>query len=287
MASRPAGERLASAFAAARTQRRALLIGYLVAGDPDPTTTELMVAAIADAGLDVLELGLPYGDPIADGPTIAQAAQRALDQGFSIGDYLGAAERAAARLPVVLFTYYNPIHSFGVNAFALRAGALGADGVIVPDLSLEEASPLREALLEQGLAMPLLVAPTTPSGRAGRIVSASSGFVYLVSRRGVTGESQGPGRERLEQQLRELRQGPLPVAVGFGISRPGQVSWISARAEGVIVGSALVASPAGARGMEAARRAAQLVDQLRPALARPRPELSPAASPPASGAAGA
>ncbi|MGH7608398.1 MAG: tryptophan synthase subunit alpha [Candidatus Dormibacteria bacterium] len=269
MASGQGRERLAAAFATGRDADRALLIGYVVAGDPDLETSALVIEALADAGLDVLELGIPYGDPIADGPTLAAAGQRSLEAGTRLHDCLDLAERAARRLPTILFTYYNPVLQAGLAQFAAAAAAAGACGVIVPDLSVEEAEPLRERLQAHDLALPLMVAPSTPPERARGIALASSGFVYLVSRLGVTGEATAPGVASLEARLATLgRPQGLPIAVGFGISSPDQVRRVAALADGVVVGSALVSSFAGAGGTAAAALASAYVGSLRPALER-------------------
>ena len=183
-----------SVFARARAERRAALIGYVVAGDPDRETTLAVLDAITEAGVDLIELGIPYGDPLADGPTIAAAGQRALNAGMTLGGALelAAAARARGAAPILFFTYVNPVDRYGAERFARDARAAGAAGAIVPDVPLEELDAFAPPLREQGLAIPLLIAPTTPPERAARIATASSGFVYLVSRLGVTGARREP-----------------------------------------------------------------------------------------------
>ncbi|MDP9018575.1 MAG: tryptophan synthase subunit alpha [Candidatus Eremiobacteraeota bacterium] len=240
---------LANVFQKARTGRAAF-IPYLMAGDPDLATTALLLAAVVKAGADCIELGIPYGDPLADGPTIAAAGARALRQHVTIDDVLGLIK--AVPIPVVLFGYYNPILQYGLARFAANAAAAGAKGVIVPDVALEEAEALRDMLHESGLSMPLLVAPSTPLARAKRIAEHSTGFLYVVSRLGVTGAASVPNFRPLESHLRELRTvTDLPLAVGFGLSSPEHVRAIARHADGIIVGSALIdayhaAGPAGA-----------------------------------------
>jgi tryptophan synthase alpha chain len=268
IASRPS-MRIDAAFARARAQRRAALIPYVVIGDPDLETTLAVVEAIAEAGADIVELGIPYGDPLADGPTIAAAAQRALEGGTTMEDSFAVAERLRERIPIVFFTYYNPVYQYGVDRFAQRAAAVGAGGAIVPDLPLEESELLRAAFRHHGIALPLLVAPTTPRERAGKIAAASDGFVYVVSRLGVTGARREPDITWIAREIAALRgQSDRALAVGFGISTPEHVKAVAAVADGVIIGSALIDSYAGSRGKAAAERAGAYVASLVRALGR-------------------
>lgn len=267
IAERPAA-RIEAAFAQARDAHRAALIPYVVCGDPDRETTVGVVEAIAAAGADVVELGIPYGDPLADGPTIAAAGQRALEAGVTIDDAFAVVERAGRRVPIVLFTYYNLVYQFGIDAFARRTAEAGAAGAIVPDVPLEEIDLLRSAFRAAGLALPLLVAPTTPLDRASRIAEASDGFVYVVSRLGVTGARREPDVAWIAREVEALRaRTDKPLAVGFGISTRDHVAAVSAYADGVIIGSALIDAIGGAGGAVAAERAAAyvggLVDGLR------------------------
>lgn len=264
-----AADRLGRRFQDARARGRAALIGYLVAGDPDLATTEMVISAVAAAGIDVLELGIPYGDPLADGPTIAAAGQRALATGTTLETCLGLVARLHHLVPTIVFTYFNPVYQFGVGRFAERAAEAGAWGVIIPDITLEEIDEVSGPMHSNHLAMPLLIAPTTNPSRARRIAAASDGFVYVVSRLGVTGEGTEPDLDWLRDQVGRLRQvTDKPLAVGFGISTPTQVGLVAPWADGVIVGSALVGSYAGSSGTEAARQAADYVGTLIKGLER-------------------
>jgi tryptophan synthase alpha chain len=259
-----AADRLGKYLQGIRARGRSALIGYLVAGDPDLTTTEMVISAVASAGLDLLELGIPYSDPLADGPTIAAAGQRALAAGTTIEACLDLVERVQHLLPTILFTYFNPVFQFGTEQFARRAAAAGAWGVIIPDITVEEIDEVSRPLHAHHLAMPLLIAPTTEPSRARRIAAASDGFVYVVSRLGVTGERSEPDLDWLRDQVERLRQvTDKPLAVGFGISSPAQVRQVARWADGVIVGSALVTAYAGYSDAPAAQLAADYVRSLR------------------------
>jgi len=263
------GARIDAVFARAREKGRAVLIPYVVAGDPDTETTVAVIEAIVAAGAGIVELGIPYGDPLADGPTIAAAGQRALEAGTTLEDAFAVAQRVRERAPIIFFTYYNPIYQYGVDRFAKRAAAVGASGTIVPDVPLEEAELLRAALRREGLALPLLVAPTTPRERAARIAAASDGFVYIVSRLGVTGARREPDVAWIEREVAALRkQTEKPLAVGFGISTPEHVKAVAAVADGVIIGSALIDAYSGTRALAAAERAGAYIASLAGGLRR-------------------
>jgi tryptophan synthase alpha chain len=260
-----------AAFARARAERRAALIGYIVAGDPDLDTTLAVLDALTRAGVDIIELGIPYGDPLADGPTIAAAGQRALSAGIKFADSIALVASARVRgcAPILFFTYVNPVDRYGAERFARDARAAGAAGVIVPDVPLEELEAFAPPLRAAGLVIPQLVAPTTPPARAARIAAASTGFVYLVSRLGVTGARREPDVAWITGAIERLRFATkLPLAVGFGISTPQHVAAIGAVADGVVVGSALVDAYAGFRGAEAAHKAGSYALSLRQALPR-------------------
>lgn len=244
---------------------RCAFIPYLMAGDPDLETTAKIIDAVRDAGADAIELGIPYGDPLADGPTIAAAGVRALSKGVGIEAVLGLVRDAVKRNapPIVLFTYFNPVYQYGIEHFAKDAAEAGAAGVIVPDIALEEGQDLRSALVARGLQMPLLVAPSTPRDRAARIAQAASGFVYVVSRLGVTGAGAAPDFTPLRKQVAMLREvTDKPLAVGFGISKPEHVREVRDIVDGVIVGSALIDAYGGFQGAEAARRAGEFAGTL-------------------------
>ena len=256
-------------FARARAERRAALIAYIVAGDPDRETTLAVIDALTAAGVDLIELGIPYGDPLADGPTIAAAGQRALNAGMRFADSLEIAAQARDRgaAPLLFFTYVNPVDRFGAERFAREARAAGAVGAIVPDVPLEELDAFAPPLRAAGLAIPLLIAPTTPGDRAARIAAASSGFAYLVSRLGVTGAGREPDVGWAAAALARLRPATsLPLAVGFGISSAAHVAAVGAIADGVIIGSAFVDATAGLTGPAAAEAARAYVAPLRAAL---------------------
>ncbi len=257
--------RIDAAFARAKAERRGVLIPYLCAGDPDRATSAALLAAAVAHGADVIELGIPYGDPLADGPTIAAAAQRALGNGTTVDVALELAADVARAdgPPVLMFTYVNPVMQYGIERFAEALRQAGAAGAIVPDVPLEEMDELRAAFGPRGLALPLLVAPSTPPERAFALAEASDGFVYVVSRLGVTGARREPDFAWIEERVRALRtKSARPVAVGFGIATGAHVRRAVALADGAIVGSALIDAYAGSTGTEAARRASALLEEL-------------------------
>jgi tryptophan synthase alpha chain len=236
--------RIASVFEAAREAGRPALIPYVTAGDPDLPATHGILAALARGGADLIEIGVPFSDPIADGPVNQRSAERALRNGVSLRDVLdlAAALPRDDRPPIVLFTYYNPIHRMGAGSFARAAGEAGVDGVLVTDLPPEEATELAAALRAVGVDLIFLVAPTSSKDRVERICREGRGFIYFVSRTGVTGVREDLP-EDLPEQVRAVRdacRGRLPIAVGFGIGTRRQVEAIARFADGVVVGSALV-----------------------------------------------
>lgn len=228
-----------------------------MAGDPDLETTALIIEALRDAGSSLIELGIPYGDPLADGPTIAAAGQRALARGTRVRDAFELTKhaRASGSPPIVLFTYLNPVLQYGLERFAADALSSSAAGVIVPDAALEETLELREIFNRNELVMPLLVAPSTPRERAARIAEASTGFVYVVSRLGVTGAGSAPNFAPVRTQVAMLREVTAkPLAIGFGVSTAAHVREVAPIADGIIVGSALIDAytSANLRGIAAA-----------------------------------
>jgi len=235
--------RIKEAFAAARKARRAALVTYVTAGDPDLDRTVTIARALRRGGADVLELGVPFTDPIADGPTNQAAAERALASGTTLEGVLRAVREIRGLgedLPIVLFTYANPVLRYGVDRFAVEAAAAGVDGVLFTDVPVEELGRVRRPLLDAGLDPVMLVAPTSTKERIKAASKAGRGFLYLVSRTGVTGARSDLDQE-LEPMLRAVRKlSSLPVAVGFGISTPGQVETVARLADGVVVGSAIV-----------------------------------------------
>jgi tryptophan synthase alpha chain len=262
--SAPAGHpnAIAQRFGALQHQGRCALMPFLMAGDPDLSTTADALMALQENGADLIELGIPYSDPLADGPVIQAAAARALAAHTTPAAVLEllASLRGRLTVPVILFTYSNPLLNRGMEAFCQQAAEAGAAGLVVPDLPLEEAEKLSPIAAGQGLDLVLLVAPTTPAERMARIHAASRGFTYLVSVTGVTGVRTAL-EGRVEPLVRALkRQGGCPVAVGFGISSPEQARQVRGwGADGAIVGSALVnvmaeARAAGDTGAAAAGR---------------------------------
>jgi tryptophan synthase alpha chain len=254
-------ERIARAFA--DHGRRAALMPYLMGGFPDLAVSRECVSAAAAAGADLIELGVPFSDPLADGPVIHEAGTRALAAGITPDDVLAVCEVAAAHMPVVLMVYANVVFNQGIEEYTARAAAAGASGLIVPDLPHEESSELRAACDGQGLALVPLVAPTTPESRLAEIGADARGFVYAVSLTGTTGERSDLPPE-LESMVGRVRASTvLPVAVGFGISTSEHARAVAELADGVIVGSRVVraAGEGGARAVDA------LVSELAAALA--------------------
>jgi tryptophan synthase alpha chain len=244
--------RVESAFAAARAEGRAALMPYLMGGFPDQETATAVATAYADAGADLIELGVPFSDPLADGPVIHAADTAALAAGATLESVLETSAAIGDRIPVALMCYANMVLSAGVENFSALAADGRAAAVIVPDLPLEEQGELGEALASRGLALVPLVAPTTPPERLAAICAGAKGFVYVVSTRGVTGERQGLPPELAELVRAVKREASVPAAVGFGISTPEQAAEVGAIADGVIIGSRLVREVADAPGLEAA-----------------------------------
>jgi tryptophan synthase alpha chain len=237
------------------------LVAYITAGDPSLDATRQIVLAAAEAGADVVELGIPFSDPLADGPTIQRASERALRGGATLSGVLDlvAAIRRESQVPLVLFSYFNPVLQMGLAKFAERAASAGADGVLITDLTPEEAGEYRNALHARGLDTIFLAAPTTSEERFRLIADASTGFLYLISRTGVTGARESLPEE-LPALIRRARNATrLPLAVGFGISLPGHVSILGGLADAAVVGSALMeeiehaANPVSAAEAVAAR----------------------------------
>ncbi len=218
------------------------LMPYLTAGDPDLATTRSLILEFERRGADLVEIGVPFSDPLADGVTIQRASQRALQGGTTLKGILEMVSglRADCRLPLLLMSYANPIYHFGIARFAKEAAAAGVDGLIVPDLPPEEAKELIDATSSHDVHLVFLLAPTSPRERIRKIATASKGFIYYVSLRGVTG-ARSRLSDDLEVTLKIIRSMTgKPLAVGFGISTPEHVRMVSRLADGVIVGSAIV-----------------------------------------------
>jgi tryptophan synthase alpha chain len=219
------------------------LVAYITAGDPSLAASEKIVLAAAEAGADVIELGVPFSDPVADGPTIQRASERALRSGTTLAGVIELVRklRASTEVPLILFTYFNPVLQMGVEKFAQAASAAGADGVLATDLTPEEAGDYWKALHAYGLDTVFLVAPTSTDERVAMIAECSSGFLYLISRTGVTGERDSMPEDLPSLARRVRRATKLPLAVGFGISLAEHVSVLGGIADAAVVGSALMA----------------------------------------------
>jgi tryptophan synthase alpha chain len=249
--------RIARRFAELQSRGELGIVAYITAGDPSLDATHTFVLALAEAGADVIELGVPFSDPIADGPVIQRASERALRAGTSLAGVLALIRRLREKteVPIVVFSYYNPILQMGLEKFADAAAAAGADGVLVTDLTPEEAGEYRAILRARNLDTIFLAAPTSTNARLEKIAAASSGFLYVISRAGVTGAKEALP-EDLPALLRRVRKvTTLPVAVGFGISLPGHVSILGGLADAAVIGSALVSEIAQAVTPESASAA--------------------------------
>ena len=259
---------IGSRFEKLKRDGRLALMPFVMAGDPDLPTTADVLLALQSSGADIIELGMPYSDPLADGPVIQAAASRALEAGTTPSAVLSRLRslRQTLSIPLILFTYSNPLLNMGMEQFCEAAAGAGVAGLVVPDLPLEEAERLSPLAAQHGLDLVLLVAPTTPEPRMKRIAAASRGFTYLVSVTGVTGERSSL-QERVGLLVNSLKQCQAgPVAVGFGISGPEQVRQVRDwGADGAIVGSALVKRIAAAREGRAAAEAGEFCRELRAA----------------------
>jgi tryptophan synthase alpha chain len=234
--------RIQKLFDRTRTEGRAALIAYVTAGDPSPERTPEIVAALEHGGVDLIELGVPFSDPIADGPVIQRAAARALAAGTTVPKVLDIARqiRKASETPILLFTYLNPVLRYGLDKLARDAKAAGIDGCLLTDVSVEEAEPYVAAMRAAELDTVFLAAPTSTERRLKLVAQYSTGFVYLVSRTGVTGE-QVTLSDSLAPLIAKMRTATkLPLAAGFGISTPEQAGAVAKMADGVVVGSAIV-----------------------------------------------
>jgi len=255
--------RITRRFDSLRREGQMGLVAFLTAGDPSLAATEKLVLALAEAGADVIELGVPFSDPVADGPAIQRSSERALRAGTTLSGVLDlvASLRRKTDVALVLFSYYNPVLQMGLTEFAKRAAAAGADGALITDLTPEEAGEYRRTMAENGLDTIFLAAPTSPDERLDHIAKCSSGFLYLISRTGVTGVKDTLPEDLPALVRRVRRVTSLPIAVGFGISLPGQVSLLGGLADAAVVGSALVEEIERAATVESA--AAAIGDRIR------------------------
>ncbi|MEK9500982.1 tryptophan synthase subunit alpha [Gaopeijia maritima] len=260
--------RIARRFAERAAEGRSVLVPYVTAGFPEADTTTALLPALAEAGADVIEVGIPFSDPLADGPTIQDSSFRALENGTTVARVLDFVRefRREHDTPVVLFTYLNPVYHYGLDAFCRDAAEAGADGVLLTDLPAGADPELEGAFERHGLDAIRLLAPTTADSRIGEVAAGGRGFLYYISRTGVTGARADLPPE-LEAEVRRIRDRVgLPVAVGFGISTPEQARAVAHLADGVVVGSALVrrldeAGVEGARAFVASLREAMDADR--------------------------
>ncbi len=267
-----APNRIDVCFSALRERGETALIPFLTAGDPDLETTESIVLAMAEAGADLIELGVPFSDPTAEGPTIQRSSSRALEQGTSLRSILQLVGRLRSKidLPLVLMGYANPLHAMGAEAFAKSAREVGVDGIIIPDLTPEDGAPYLDPSREAGIHPILLAAPTTRPDRLEMLVRETRGFLYYVSLQGVTG-ARADLAQGIEQKVKNAKAlGDIPVCVGFGVGTPEQAAAIGAYADGVVIGSAIVdrieAAASKASKASAVEDVARFIEELKAPL---------------------
>ena len=270
MMANQATNRIDECFAKLRAEGGTALIPFITAGDPDLETTEAIILAMAESGADIIEIGIPFSDPTAEGPTIQRSSKRALDQGTSLRTILQMVARLRDRVaqPLVLMGYANPIHAMGAAAFAKSASEVGVDGIIIPDLTPEDGAPYLDPSRDAGIHPILLAAPTTRQKRLEMLVKETRGFLYYVSLQGVTGARAGLS-DGIEKKVRAAQAlSATPVCVGFGVGTPKQAQAIGRYADGVVVGSAIVdrieeAESKGSAVDDVARFITELKDALR------------------------
>ena len=263
--------RLDRTFHRLKAQREKALITYLMAGDPSLAETEQLVLELEKAGADIIELGVPFSDPIADGPVIQQAAERALRSGTTLRGILSMVGRVRthSEIPLVLMAYYNSIHAFGPERFCREAAVAGVDGLIIPDMPPDEAGPLKGPAAACGLQLIFLLAPTSTAERRAFVARQSHGFVYYVSLTGITGAKLGKVAD-IGQNVEQIRKlSKTPIAVGFGVTTPDDAAEVSTIADGVIVGSAIVKQiAAGQQQQGMVARVSGFVHTLKSAMGR-------------------
>ncbi|MBF0225780.1 MAG: tryptophan synthase subunit alpha [Desulfobacterales bacterium] len=233
-------DRISNRFEILKQKNEKALIGFVTAGDPDISASLSIIKEMCKSGIDILELGIPFSDPTADGPVIQRSSSRALKKGVTIKTVFDMAKdiRSVSDVPIILFSYYNPIHSIGAENFYNEAIKCGADGVLIVDLPPEESKELTDKWPANDLALIRLIAPTTPNDRMKYIADSASGFIYMVSKTGVTG-SAGLETGSIKEQIELLKSfTTLPVCVGFGVSTPEDVKDIASFADGIVIGSA-------------------------------------------------
>ncbi len=276
-----APSRIGPAFTAGRAEGRALLMPYTPVGFPDLPTSEEVILNLVAGGADIIEIGIPFSDPLADGPTVQRASQVALSHGVRLADGLELVERLrtvhGVTIPLLFMGYYNPILQYGVEKFAAEAARVGLDGVIVPDLPVEESDDLWTALRAHGRDLVFLVAPTSTDERIRQIAERASGFIYCVALTGVTGSrSEMPDLRPYLSRIRERTD--LPLAIGFGISTPDHIRQVGAIADGAAVGSAVISALEAVPPAEAPAAARAFIESLRTGIEQrsPEPALSAA-----------
>ncbi len=233
--------RIEKTFARLSAANEKALVGFVTAGDPDMERSLEIIYEMIDGGLDILELGVPFSDPTADGPVIQRSSERALKSGMrleTVAQMVSAIRKRAADIPIIVFSYYNPIHAYGIERFYADFSAAGADGVLVVDLPPEESAEMTDRWKGAPFPMIRLMAPTTPDKRMKEIAAVSDGFIYMVSKTGVTGSDGLDAGESGDQVTRLKQMTSLPVCVGFGISTPEDVAAVARVADGVVIGSA-------------------------------------------------
>ncbi len=234
--------RISRAFTRLKEKGKKALIAFVTAGDPDMSATQEIVSALEASGADIIELGIPFSDPMADGPTIQASSERALKKGATPEDVLDAVKkiRKTSEIPIVLFGYYNPIFSYGVKRFARKAKDAGADGVLVVDLPAEEAGELKAELDKNALDLIFLLTPTSNDERMKLTAEIATGFIYFISVTGVTGARQTVSKNIASYVKKIRRFSDIPVAVGFGVSTPAQAKEVASYSDGAVVGSAII-----------------------------------------------
>jgi tryptophan synthase alpha chain len=264
-------KRLERQFAALRGRGELALLPYVSIGFPSRELTAELAIELVRAGADGLELGIPFSDPLADGVTLQRVSHEALEAGITLADAFGTARtvRASTEAPLIFMSYYNPIQRRGLGQFCAAAAEAGIDGLIVPDLPLEETNPLREACAATGLALILMVAPTTPASRLAATCAKAEGFIYCVSLIGVTGARQALAQQVPALLARVRAYTSLPLVVGFGISRPEHVAALSSVADGAIVASALADLLEKAAPDQRLRAGAEYIRSLKAACLAP------------------
>jgi tryptophan synthase alpha chain len=260
-------EHINETFSALRASKRAALMPYFTLGYPTPSASVEVVEALAQAGADLIELGIPFSDPLADGPTIQHSTQVALDQGMTVKrcfELVRQIRERGVRQPLLLMGYINPLLAYGLARYVTEASASGADGLILPDLPIEEAAEVESIFRENGLALVYLASPASTPERIAALAARTSGFLYLVSLTGVTGArtALSAGLADFVSRVRAVAQTPL--AVGFGISTPQQAQTVAALADGVIIGSVLIS--AAGKASDPAAAAAEFITAIRAAL---------------------